>query len=47
VVTQRSYPTDDAVGVAVGTMTAGDAAVGVTLLALDVYQVGTIWVEEV
>ena len=46
VVTQRGYPTDDAVGVAVGTASRGEN-VGVTVLALDVWEMDTIWVDKV
>jgi beta-fructofuranosidase len=43
VVTQRMYPTDDALGVEV--FCAGPA--GVTLLALEIFQIDTIWKDKV
>jgi sucrose-6-phosphate hydrolase SacC (GH32 family) len=46
VVTQRGYPTDDALGVAVGTASRG-GSVGITVLALDVWEIDTIWVNKV
>lgn len=43
VVTSRMYPTDDALGAGVFC----DGPAGATLLAVDVWEMGTIWVEKV